>query len=641
MSNKNLRIDGLDFDDIKTNLKEYLRSQDKFKDFDFEGSGMNIILDLLSYNTHYQAFYSNMVANEAFLDSSVLRPSVVSIAKQLGYVPRSTKASKVFLDVFFDGTKVTNSGETLKELVLKSNAFVNKGDIFRASLPNNNFYNFTVLEDYKIDFVSDDLLVCRDVKAYEGVLRSYTFVVNTFDPTQRYILPSKNIDIETLKIRIKKSTNDTTGLLDIWNRATDITGLTSNSLVYFIQESEQQNFEIYFGDGIIGKALENGNVISLEYLLTNGESANDCIDFEYVSGVLASFTQRVSTIVGENGKLITSYGGALPESIDSIKYYAPRNYQAQDRAVTTEDYKTLLVKEFSDSIDSFFVWGGEENDPPAYGKVFISIKPKNGNKIGILEKIAIQKSILGRRNLVTIQPEIVDPDYLYLEISSVSAYEPSKTNLSPTALSYEILQTVTAFESKNLYKFGKNFKASRLTSSIDSTNNSIEGTELKLKLQKRIEPFLKKPSPYTLKFENPLLHPIDGYFSIISSSSFGYQDSTSSAVTKPIVDCYLDDDGYGNIRIFKAEGSNKIYINKNIGKIDYKKGILSLNQFNPQYIVPSSASEISITAVPSHNDVLVSRNKIIIVDYSKSNFSVNLEKIETKKQTGTSFPYSI
>jgi hypothetical protein len=650
MSNTNLRIDGLDFDAIKSNLKTYLRSQDQFKDFDFEGSGMNIILDLLAYNTHYQSFYANMVANEAFLDSSALRSSTVSIAKQLGYTPRSVKASKIFLDVKFGTQTITNTnGETVEDRVRKGNAFVNRGDIFRATLPGNRFFNFVVLDDYKVDMIGG-IATVKNVKAYEGTLRTYTFVVNSFDPTQRFILPSNNIDVDTLRVRIQKSVTDTTGLINIWNKATDVNGLNSDSLVYFLQETEDGNFEIYFGDGIVGKALENGNVISVEYLLTNGELANNCRTFSYVSGVLAPYVQKVdstgspsygvSTISDPDGNPTVSYGGTLPESIESIKYYAPRNYQAQERAVTVEDYKTILVKEFSEGVDSFFVWGGEENDPPQYGKVFISIKPKNGSKIGILEKLAIQKSVLGKRNLVTIQPEIVDPDYIYLEIDSLSAYDPSRTNLSPAGLAAQIKLAVESFETANLDKFGRNFKASKLSSLVDNSNKSITGTNLSIRLQKRIEPFLGKPSPYTIRFNNPLLHPIDGFTSIVSSSAFGYQDQTNAAVVKPVVDAYLDDDGYGNIRIYKIEGTTKVYINTKIGKINYNTGIITLNNFNPQYIEPRTDSEIKITVIPQKSDIQSLRNQIIVLDYSKSNFNVELDSVPTiNQQTGAPFPY--
>ena len=637
MSNTNLRIDGLDFDAIKTNLKNYLRSQTQFKDFDFEGSGINIIMDLLAYNTHYQAFYANMVANEAFLDSSVLRSSAVSIAKQLGYTPRSTKSSKIFLDVSFNNV-ITNTGETIESRVRKGNAYINRGDTFRASLPGNQFYNFISLDDYKVESVSGSF-VARNVKCYEGVLKSYTFVVNSFDPAQKFILPSNSIDVDTIRVRVRKSVTDTSGLLNIWNKATDVNGLNGDSLAYFLQESENENFEIYFGDGIVGKALENNNVISVEYLLTNGEIANNCNSFTYVGGILAPYA-TVNTILDPTGIFTYSFGGTQAESIESIKYYAPRNYQAQERAVTVEDYKTILVREFSDTIDSFFVWGGEESDPPAYGKVYISIKPKNGSKIGILEKMAIEKSILGKRNLVTIKPEITDPDYVYLEMSAVSSYDPTKTNLSPDGLSVQVSLTVKEFETANLDKFGRNFKTSKLAAAIDASNKSISGTNLNVQLQKRIEPFLNKPSPYTIKFGNPLLHPIQGYTPILTSTAFGYQDATSTALVKPVVDSFLDDDGYGNIRIYKIEGTSKIYINSKIGKINYEKGILTLNNFNPQYIQPKTASEIKITVQPQKSDIQSLRNQIIVVDYDRSNFAVEQDGIPTiNQQSGTPFPY--
>lgn len=642
MNTSNIRIDGLDFDAIKGNLKEYLRGQDQFKDFDFEGSGMNVILDLLAYNTHYQAFYANMVANEAFMDSAVLRNSVVSIAKQLGYTPRSTQASRIFLNLEFNPNIIiggSNGNETFADRVRRGNVFINRGDIFRATIQGSDFFNFVVLEDYKVDLIGG-VPVVKNVRAVEGVLRPYTYIVNSFDTAQRFVLPSPNIDLSTLRLRVQRSTTDTAGLLDIWSKATDVNGLNGDSLVYFIQEAEDNKYEIYFGDGIVGKALENGNVILIEYLMTNGELANSCSQFSFVSGVTSPFIKNVSPVLSETGQPIRSFGGTTPESIDSIKYYAPRSYQAQERAVTVEDYKTILVNEFSNGVDSFYVWGGEENDPPQYGKVFISIKPKNGTKIGILEKLAIQKSVLGKRNLVTIQPEIIDPDYIYLELDTVSSYDPAKTMLNPDGLISSVKAAVIQYENDNLDKFGRNFKGSKLVAQIDKSNASITGTSLKLRLQKRIEPFLAKPSPYTIRFGNALLHPVDGYPSILTSSAFGYQDQTSKAIVKPIVDAYLDDDGYGNVRIYKIEGTTKVYINSKIGKINYNTGVVTLNNFNPQYIMPKSDSEIKIIAVPLKNDIQSLRNQIIVLDQSRSNFIIENDMQPTiNNQSGNSFPY--
>jgi hypothetical protein len=632
-NNANLRIDGLDFDAIKTNLKDYLRAQEQFKDFDFEGAGMNILLDVLAYNTHYQAFYANMVANEAFLDSAVLRPSVVSIAKHLGYTPRSVKSSKIEVDMVFNSSALDSA--------IKGNAFVNKGDIFRGKLGNTT-YNFMPLESYKVQVVNNTPVV-KSVKLYEGTLKTYNFVVNSFDPTQKFILPSNKIDVDTLVVRVQESTTNTTGLANLWFKATDINGLNPESLAYFLQETEEGRFELYFGDGILGKALRNGNLIQVEYVQTHGIEANGCSNFTYSSGVntaLIGSTLSITPVVNDYNKNGVSYGGTDPESMASIKYYAPRNYQAQERAVTEEDYKTILVREFSDGVDSFLVWGGEQNDPPSYGKVFISIKPKNGKRISTLEKLALEKSVLSKRNLVGITPEIVDPDFLFLEISSNSYYNPSKTNLSPDGLSAFILNNIKTFESDNLSKFGKNFKMSKFLYSIDNTNAAINGSRVSLRLNKKIEPLLSYSAPYNIKFDNALLHPIDGYQPILSSSGFGYADSTSPLLVKPTVDCYLDDDGRGNIRIYKVVGTEKVYINRKTGTIDYTTGKVVLNNFKVEYINPRTDSEIKITVIPAAQDISARRNQIIMIDYDQSNIQVEPESsFGSDSRSATSFPY--
>jgi hypothetical protein len=261
--------------------------------------------------------------------------------------------------------------------------------------------------------------------------------------------------------------------------------------------------------------------------------------------------------------------------------------------------------------------GGEQNDPPSYGKVFISIKPKNGKRISTLEKLALEKSVLSKRNLVGITPEIVDPDFLFLEFNSVSSYNLDRTNLSPDGLISFIRNTTQAFENDNLSKFNKNFKMSKFLNAIDNTNQAITGSRVTLRLNKRIEPLLSYSAPYTISFDNPLLHPIDGYQPVVSSSVFGYKDSTSSSIVKPTVDCYLDDDGRGNMRIYKVVGTEKVYISSKAGKVNYDTGKIVLNNFKVEYIKPATDSEIKITVVPAVQDIAARRNQIILIDYDK------------------------
>jgi hypothetical protein len=636
MNQDNLPIDNLDFDLIKKNLKTYLRGQDKFKDYDFEASGLNILLDLLAYNTHYQAFYANMVANEAFMDSAVSRSSAVSLAKHLGYTPKSIKASKATVDIDL------GNNSTLISNVAAGTAFILRGEPFIGRLETGKTYNFTANKNYKVEFINGRCVV-RNVEIYEGSYRTYSFVYNSFDSAQKFILPSDKIDTDTIVVRVQKSVSDSEGLLNSWFRSTDITTLDADSNAFFLQETENGKFEIYFGDGIIGKQLQNGNVVVVEFLVTNGAAGNGCKAFTYMPNNNPALSRAVPTVsltVASDGTVSPSDGGTGAETLDSIKYYSPRSYQAQERAVTIEDYSTLLSREFLERAESFFVWGGEENDPPQYGKVFISIKPKVGTTISTLEKLAIQKTILGKRNIVSILPEVVDPDYLYLVLNMNIRYDPSKATLSPSALESLVRIRIGDFSTENLQKFGKNFRLSKFSTYIDDINPTISSNTVDIKLQKRFEPRLGSSSPYTLRFDTPLFHPIDGYPSILESTGFGYQDSTSSSIVKPNVDCYLDDDGFGNVRIYKFVGANKVYISESAGTIDYNKGVIVLKNFNPQYINPRTETELRITVKPNIKDIEPRRNQIILIDNEL--VLINLEQESYRidqSESGSRFPY--
>ena len=636
MNQDNLPIDNLDFDLIKKNLKTYLRGQDKFKDYDFEASGLSILLDLLAYNTHYQAFYANMVANEAFMDSAISRSSTVSLAKHLGYTPKSIKASKATVDIDL------GNNSTLISNVAAGTAFILRGEPFIGRLETGKTYNFTANKNYKVEFINGRC-VARNIEIYEGSYRTYSFVYNSFDSAQKFILPSDKIDTDTIVVRVQKSVSDSEGLLDSWFRSTDITTLDADSNAFFLQETENGKFEIYFGDGIIGKQLQNGNVVVVEFLVTNGAAGNGCKTFTYMPNNNPALSRAVPTVsltVASDGTVSSSDGGTGAETLDSIKYYSPRSYQAQERAVTIEDYSTLLSREFLERAESFFVWGGEENDPPQYGKVFISIKPKVGTTISTLEKLAIQKTILGKRNIVSILPEVVDPDYLYLVLNMNIRYDPSKATLSPSAIESLVRIRIGDFSTENLQKFGKNFRLSKFSTYIDDINPTISSNTVDIKLQKRFEPRLGNSSPYTLRFDTPLFHPIDGYPSILESTGFGYQDSTSSSVVKPNVDCYLDDDGFGNVRIYKFVGTNKVYISESAGTIDYNKGIIVLKNFNPQYINPRTETELRITVKPNIKDIEPRRNQIILIDNEL--VLINLEQESYRidqSESGSRFPY--
>jgi len=636
MTTPNLPIDNLDFDSIKTNLKSFLKSQDKFKDYDFEGSGMNILLDLLAYNTHYQAFYANMVANESFIDSAVKRQSVVSLAKHLGYTPRSYRASTATVDIVWNAPSTTNNTyEIFKANVARGEVFVKRGDTFVAS-GGGSVFTFLPIENYKVTLEGNNC-VARNVEIKEGRFQTFTYVVNGADPSQRFIIPETQIDTSSLRVRVVKSTKDTTGIVDVWTLATDINSLDGSTNAYFLQQSEDDKYEILFGDGIVGRKPQDGNAILIEYLVTRADDANGVQNFRYSGTVTSSgVTPSIVLASDEYGTPQASYGGGQPEDIESIRYYAPRNYQSQERTVTAEDYKTILTRDYT-TADSILVWGGEESDPPQYGKVFVSIKPKNATTLSTLEKLSIQKTILQRKNILGITPEVVDPDYTYLVLNMTSRYDPNLTNMSASDLETLLTTTVNAYMTERLGKFGLNFRFSKFVTFMDGINQSITSTDANIRLQKRFQPAIGKSGVYTIKFnfDNEVFHPVDGYPPVLTSSGFGYLDTDGETQ----VDAYMEDDGYGNIRIYKLVGSDKVTLVERAGTLNYANGTISLIDFNPTYVLPASSTEIALTVVPLNKDIFTRRNQILLIDKENSNIAVVPDSFRTeRRQTSSPFP---
>jgi len=616
MSNTSNRpIQSLEFDEIKNNLKEFLRGQEQFKDYDFEGSALSVILDLLAYNTHYQAFYANMAANESFLDSAVMRQSVVSLAKHLNYTPRSKKAAKIDVDIILENDGGIESNFTRQ--VIQGKVFIEKGQIFRGRDVDGKTVNFVNMDTYKAVRRNNRNIV-QNVALYQGNLKQVSYVANTQGGTEaRFTIPDMNVDIDTLSVLVQRSQADGTGSNQLWTRSTDINKLDSTTTAFFVQEGRDGMWEVYFGDGSVGKAVENGNIVTLRYIVTTGSAGNGIgFDESEFNRAITSSDSRILEVQikkDSNNKVLTSYGGKDSEDIESIRFYAPRNYQAQDRAVTNDDYRALLGREYSGRADSFFIWGGEENDPPEYGKVFISIKPKVGTRLSIAEKQAIEKSVLGERNLVTITPEVVDPDILYIVPSVTLYYDELKTNLNKEGIESRIVSLIKVFGTDYLGLFNKNFRMSKFSSIIDGSSPAINSNTSEISLSKKFEPSIGRAAPYTIKFDNPLLHPVDGYKPILDSEQFGFRDSTQAGDVKPIVDSYLDDDGYGNVRIYKKVGTTNVIIVKNIGTINYETGTIALRNFKIENL-GEGKTELVLTVLPREKDIFSRRNQIIVID---------------------------
>ena len=485
-----LRVTELDFDTIKNNLKAFLNQQSEFTDYDFEGSGLNILLDILAYNTHYNAYYLNMVANESFLDTAILRDSVISHAKTLGYTPHSTRASVATIN--FTANSATSTSGTLT---------LPAGFGFLSNQIDSKPYNFVVLEDTTVT-KANSTYYFENLEIYEGQLTTYRFTHNSAsNPKQVFTLPDANIDTTTIKVQVAPSSGNTQ--LTVYNLVSDILDVGVSSEVYYLQENKSGKYQIYFGNNAVGKSLPDGAIVNVTYLRTNGTAANKANNYVATSGISDSLAESITSFVID--PVSPAAGGAVRESVDDIKFGAAAQFTTQNRLVTVKDYESYLKKNYP-SIDSLSVWGGEEETPPTYGKVYISLKPKENYFISETEKQRIIDEIISPKAIVAVSAEIRNPEYLYLLVENYVEYDKKKTSLTPEAIKTSIRNAVLVYRNTNLNKFDSTFVLSKLQDSIDGVDlNAISGSETVLRLQKRFEPTLGASTTYTINF-NALLH---------------------------------------------------------------------------------------------------------------------------------------
>jgi hypothetical protein len=484
MANARLQISDLDFDQIKTNLKAYLKQQSQFQDYDFDGAGLNILLDILAYNTHYNSYYLNMVANEAFLDTALLRDSVVSHAKTLGYIPFSVTAPRAIVNV------TVNSGTTTPETLT-----IPRGFTFSSNLIDSLSYNFVVLEETTVT-KSNTSFFFENLDIYEGSLVSYVFnYTENSNPKSVFVLPDNNIDTTTISVSVSPNVGNTS--TQVYNQVTDILDITSTSNVYFLQESKNGNYEIYFGDGVVGKALNDGAVVTVTYLVTNGVAANQTNGFVAASSI-GAYSDIVVDVVD------VASGGSTRETVDSIKYSAAAQYATQNRLVTVKDYESYIKSKYP-SVDSLSVWGGETETPKVFGKVYIALKPKANYFISETEKQRIIDDIINPKSIVSVSAEIRDAQFLYLIVESRVQYDPKKTSSDEGTIKTNIRQAILDYRDTNLNKFAGTFILSKLQDAIDATNgDSIIGSETVVRVQRRFQPQLNESVSYTIKYNVPI-----------------------------------------------------------------------------------------------------------------------------------------
>jgi hypothetical protein len=484
-----LRVTELDFDTIKSNLKTFLNQQKEFTDYDFEGSGLSVLLDILAYNTHYNAYYLNMVANESFLDTAMLRDSVVSHAKTLGYTPYSTTAPTAIIN--FEVASGTSTPGTLN---------IPAGFSFLSNQIDNKSYNFVVLEDTTVT-KANTTYYFDNLNIHEGQLITYSFGYNSAsNPKQIFTLPDDNIDTKTIQVTVTPQSANTASI--VYSKITDVLDITSTSESYFLQENRNGKYQIYFGNNDIGKSLPDGATVSVRYLVTNGTASNKANNF------VATATLTDSLSASQTNFTITpvdaAAGGASRESVDSIKFSAASQFSTQNRLVTTKDYETYIKNNYP-SVDSISVWGGEDEIPKVFGKVYIALKPKTNYYISETEKARIISEIINPKSIISVQAEIRNPEYLYLLLENDVQYNPKKTTATETTLKQNIKQAILNYNTTYLNKFGTIYVASDVESDIAQIDlNAIVGIRTTTRVQKRFQPKLNESASYTINFNVPL-----------------------------------------------------------------------------------------------------------------------------------------
>lgn len=484
-----LRVTELDFDQIKQNLKTYLQAQSEFTDYDFEGSGISVLLDILAYNTHYNAYYINMVANEAFMDTALLRDSVVSHAKTLGYVPYSRKAPVATIN--FTANTNSNTSATLT---------IPKGFRFLSNEIDGVSYGFVTLQETVVT-KSNTNFNFLNLPIYEGQLVTYTYTHNqATNPKQIFTIQDEGVDTSTITVIVQPSASNTAS--EVFTLASDASETTTTSSVFYLQEGKNRKYDIYFGNDVIGKSIADGSLVSISYLITNGSLANKANNFVATAALTDSLNNSQTNFVIDS--VNEAAGGAERESVENIKFAAPLQYTTQNRLVTFSDYESYITKNYP-SIESVSVWGGEDETPPSFGIVYVALKPKSNYYLSDAEKQRIVNELIKPKAIVAVQTVIRDPEYLYLIISSDVTYDPNKTTLTETQLKTAIRNAVLAYKTDNLDKFGSQFILSKIQDSIDNVDtNSIIGSKVSVRVQKRFTPSLNSSTAYTINFNVPL-----------------------------------------------------------------------------------------------------------------------------------------
>jgi len=613
-----VNFSNLDFDQVKTTLKDYLKANPNFTDYDFEGSNLSTILDVLAYNTYITSYNANMVANEVFIDSATIRENVVSLARNIGYVPRSRKAASATVSFFVDVSNVTPAPASL---TLKKGIVATSSGNF-----GNQSFIFSILDDVTVP-VFNQVATFTDLEIHEGVLLTNNFTYSSRNPNQKYILPNSGIDTELISVTVKSNENATTSVKYAYQDS--LFDIDSTSNVYFLQEIEDERYELIFGDGIFGKQLEEGNFITVDYITSNGDSANGVGSFNF-SGRLTYTRNSIEYTVTSGISLLTtgvsSRGGENIESVESIKKYAPRIYASQNRALTSNDFETLIPSKIYPETEAISVFGGEELIPPQYGKVFISIKPRFGDFLPNLEKESI-KLKLKKYAVAGIVPEILDLKYLYVEVNSKVYYN---TNLAPSSafVSSIVQSNATKYsESTELNRYGARFKYSKFLSMIDNSHESITSNITTIQMRRDLRVLLNTFAEYQIGFGNEFhISSMDGYN--IKSSGFQVAGISQTVYLGDIPNTNRETGSIFLFNVGSANSRTSTILRRNAGTIDYKNGVITLNPINIQSgKIKDGQPTIEISVVPRSNDVIGKQDLYLQLDINSSNFEMVVDEI--------------
>lgn len=606
----NLNVTELDFDQIKKNLKNYLKTQTAFSSHDFEGSGLSALLDVLAYNTHYNAMAAHFALNEAFLDSAQIRGNIVTRAKLLGYIPRSVLAPRATVKIVVDVSE--ESGTLPGTLTLP------RGAKLTTQVDGRNF-RFVVLEE-QIATINNQKFEFDNVVIAEGTRKKLLYRVDNDIENQKYQVSDDDADTSTLRVLIQA--NESSTAYDNYTKFESLINVDSSSRVYYLQENSNEYYEVYFGDGVTGKKPLNNNIVTLDYVFTNGPDANGANSFTMVDNIGTFGNIAITTLTKADG-------GTIKETNESIRFNAPLTFTSQNRAVTSDDYRAIIQKEFT-NINSISTWGGEDNDPPDYGSIYISIKPLVNETLTENEKTEIINTILKGKSVVSITPYIVDPNFTYLDLDVSFKYNPNLTDRSPVELQAVVRDTVSDYNFNELNKFDGVFRHSQLLKAIDNADPSIQNSNVRPYMFMTITPnkaAANKDNNFELRFVAPFFSSGSSTNFIISSTVWKYNGDEVYFGDIPIA-------GSTNrqVIVYKIVNSENVTVINNAGTIDVSSGVIKLNNFRPD---DDSADTIRITVVPNSLDLAPKRDQLIAIDPLRVQITPSIDTISVSGSSGT------